>query len=245
MKSEVSGVVDSDNDIKSNERENPIGLDNQNAIAGQDEINEGDDDSFTAIGDDEANDFIIKVENGDTQRVIRLRIILILSLAISATVMSYFVHKYVATHEKNKFHNVFYNDANKVMEAVGNSLERSLTALNAFALAYVSHAATVTAYNGNSNDANTTWPFVTLPNFALIASKLLPLTDGVFVSMQPIVCPAQKAQWEEYSLQNDYWVNETLNVQEVWSGYYGVINYNWRKVPQITRLSPESNSRYV
>jgi hypothetical protein len=244
MKSEASEVLVLDFG-NANERENPKGLDNHNAIDSHDVIDEGDDDIVTTTEDDEANGYINKVENGDTQRVIRLRMLLILSLATSAIVMSCFVHKYIATHEKNKFHNVFYNDANKVMEAVGSSLERSLTTLNAFALAYVSHAATVADYNGNRNDANITWPFVTLPNFALLASKLLPLTDGVFVSMQPIVCPSHKAHWEEYSLQNDYWVNETLNLQEVWDGYYGEINYNWRKEPHITRLSPESNVRSV
>ena len=206
MKLKASEVVNCD-DTESKEHDDPKGPD-----VGYDEIEDDNDDSICNDVDDDPNDYVDKVENGDTQRVIGLRILLILSLATSATVMSYFVHKYIATHEEKQFHDKFYNDANKVLEAVGSSLERTLTTLNAIALAYVSHV----AISSDSNDANTTWPFVTLPNFALHASKLLPLTNGLFVSMHPVVCPSQKAYWEEYSLQNDYWVNETLNLQEVW-----------------------------
>jgi hypothetical protein len=124
--------------------------------------------------------------------------------------------------------------------------------LNAFALAYVSYAADEPAdhnndyHNDETNVTVSAWPFVTLPNFALHASKLLPLTNGLFVSMLPLVYPSQKQQWEEYASQNDGWVNETLQIQEVWGNYYGETRYDWHKVQHISSLHHEvfSNVRY-
>ena len=179
----------------------------------------------------------------DTQRVILLRMLLILTLVASATIVSLTVHSYISKNETNQFHNKFRNDAEKISEAVSGSLERTLGVLNAISVAFVSHAAQA----ADMNNDNITWPFVTLPDFALYASKFLPLTDGVYISVQPLVYPSQKVEWEEYASKNDQWVNDTMSIQEVWEGYHGNVTYDWTTNKHIygTLGDVESNVRYV
>jgi hypothetical protein len=78
-----------------------------------------------------------------------------------------------------------------------------------------------------AHDQGLKWPFVTLPDFALHASKLLPLTDGLYMTIVPIVPPALKERWEEYAYRNDNWVNQSLEIQDVWDGYHGTVKYDW------------------
>ena len=202
-----------------------------------------DDDINTIIAEDDPPSYENEATKLDTQRVIRLRMLLIITIVTSATIMSILVHRYIVTNEKKNFEEKFNNDANKVLEAVGSSLERTLGVMNVIALTYVSYAATI----ADLTNVTSLWPFVTLPNFALRASKVLPLTDGLFVVMGPIVSPSHKTQWEEYASQNDQWVNETLQFQEVWGNYYGQINFDWKKIPHIGSHAHDvdTNIRYV
>ena len=210
--------------------------------------NEDEDDIITTAVVDETSDFDDEVSKVENQRVIRLRMLLMLTLIMSVIILSFMVHRYIVTKELNQFRDEFKNDAHKVFGSVGGSLQRSLSVMNEFAVAYVSYETTMAERLHNDNATSTTlWPFVTLPNFALHASKLLPLTDGVFVSMMPIVDPSLKTQWEEYAVQNDDWVNETLQIQNVWDGYHGEKTYGWKKVDHIMSLNFEQdqNIRYV
>ena len=213
---------------------------------------EDEDDIVTTAVIDETSDFDDEVAKVENQRVIRLRMLLILTLIVSVIILSFMVHRYIVTKELNQFRDEFKNDAHKVFGSVGGSLQRSLSVMNEFAVAYVSYEATMAErlQNDNATTASATttlWPFVTLPNFALHASKLLPLTDGLFVSMRPVVDPSLKTQWEEYAVQNDDWVNETLQIQNVWDGYHGEKTYSWKKVDHIMSLNFEQdqNIRYL
>ena len=233
--------IDDDNANKSNLIDNNAWLDG-NSIYDCNNISVDDHDGVTTIANDDPQ-FDNELTELDTKRVIRLRMLLILTLVISATVMSLLVHRYIAINEKKQFHTKFNNDAKKVLAAVSSSLERSLGVLNAVSISFVSSA----AYTTKVDDSANTWPFVTLPDFALQASKLLPLTDGVYISIQPIVYPAQKLQWEEYASQNDQWVNETFVIQEAWDGYHGNTPDNFTTYRQIygTFGDVEANVRYV
>ena len=180
---------------------------------------------LTANDDDDAVvsqcDPMMETENVtmklDTKRVIHLKFLVIFILFISASIISIAVYKYIRKSEISQFHSKYYNDANKVFTAIGSSFERTLGTMNAIAVSYVSYA----------DDQDMEWPYMTLPNFAILASKLLPLTEGVYVAGVPMVQPSQRQQWEEYVYYHDEWVNESLAVQEVWEGYHGDITYNW------------------
>ena len=80
---------------------------------------------------------------------------------------------------------------------------------------------------------NATWPFVTLPDHARQLSKLLPQTDGVLIQCIHFVKPEERDEWELYTSQNNYWVNESIALQDNWDRYHGYISYDWEGVDVI------------
>ena len=160
-----------------------------------------------------------KTTKREGQRVTFLKLLVLGILVLSATIIAVVVYLYITNNEEKQFITKFHNDANKVLESIGSSFDRTLGAMNSVAVILVS----------NAHNQGHKWPFVTLPDFALHASKLIPLTDGLFLSVLPIVAPSEKRKWEQYAWRKDYWVNESLALQEVWEGYHGNITYDWAR----------------
>jgi hypothetical protein len=94
-------------------------------------------------------------------------------------------------------------------QGIGTYLERTLGVLDAVQSNLVAAA----------RETNQTWPFVTIKDFAVRASKIRLLTDIAYISVNPLVTKEQRLQWEAYAVENQGWVNESMNVQatdEVW-----------------------------
>jgi hypothetical protein len=80
---------------------------------------------------------------------------------------------------------------------------------------------------------NQSWPFVTLPNYGMHVSKILPVSKAIYIFVNPLVTPENRREWESYALDNQHWVNETMVLQENWSGYNGPVIYNWTAEEEI------------
>jgi hypothetical protein len=111
---------------------------------------------------------------------------------------------------------MFEADANKVMDGIGESIKGNLAAMDSFASMMISMA----------KQTNQTFPFVTIPNFAIKASKLLTLSDGFTISTQPVVYAEQRLQWETYTKENQGWVNQTKQIQEVDVFFHDAVRYD-------------------
>jgi hypothetical protein len=155
----------------------------------------------------------------ESEEVHRFKFIVLLILVISAVVVSTCVKIYVKKKEQSQFEEKFRTDAIKILDTVRNSIDRTLIPMDSLAVDLVSYA----------RATNATWPCVTLPNFALRMSKVLPQTDAMAIQVLPIVKPSQRKKWEQYLTKNYFWLNETMAIQENWDGYYGRIAYNWKK----------------
>lgn len=178
------------------------------------------DNSFASrdkLGDDEEmwNDAI--VDERKTQAVRGLRVILVLVLVGTAIGFALTAYRYVSNSEVAQFETQFTDEADKIMNAIGTNLAKTFTIFDGLAVTMVSSALA----------ANETWPFVTLPNFAMRLSKVLPLSDAFVVTVLPIVSPRDHDEWEAYSLKTDGWVNESIALQETWDGYYGPVIDTW------------------
>jgi hypothetical protein len=158
-----------------------------------------------------------EVSKKETKDVLYLKLLVLFILVVSATTIASCVYVYITRNETAQFESKFKNDADKVLVAIGSSLHRTMGLLDSLAVTYVSYA----------RDQNDSWPFVTLPDFGARMAKLLPLTDAILISVLPIIYPEDRKEWEEYSLDNDSWVNESIVLQETWDGYYGPINHDW------------------
>jgi hypothetical protein len=116
----------------------------------------------------------------------------------------------------NEFESVFEFESNKVVESIAASLVSNLGMLDSFAAGSITIA----------NITNQTWPFVTLPDFAIHAAKLRALSDGLYVSLQPVVNNEQRLPWEKYARENSGWVNESRLLQESDEYYYQNVSFD-------------------
>jgi hypothetical protein len=159
------------------------------------------------------NDF----SKNETKDVIRLKLLVMLILVVSASTIAACVYQYISRSETSQFELKFVYDASKVLQSIGSSLERTLGLLDSVSVTMISYA----------RELNDTWPFVTLPDFGVRMAKLLPLTDAFVVVVLPIIHSEKRKEWEEYAILHDHWVNESMAIQETWEGYYGPIIYDW------------------
>jgi NADH:ubiquinone oxidoreductase subunit 5 (subunit L)/multisubunit Na+/H+ antiporter MnhA subunit len=174
---------------------------------------------FVSIMQDRpSNDRLARKE---TWTVHSLKLAVLVVLVASAVAAAVLVHDYATDSETARFRDQFESDANKVLEAIGSSLEKTLSAMDSLSVTLVTYA----------QYSNSTWPYVTMPNFAVAVAKILPLSNAIFINVLPIVQPHQRVQWEHYSRANDAWVNESMKIQETWKGYYGPIVYDWEPNP--------------
>jgi hypothetical protein len=175
------------------------------------------------VDDDEEEQSIAKRE---TATVIYLKLIVavvLISSAIGATVA---VFRYTRSIEQAKFQDTFRSDAQKVVEAIDRSFEKTLSSFDSLAVSFISHAMS----------SNSTWPFVTLPNFAVRAAKILPASNSLFISVVPLVRANERLDWEAYASKHDNWVNESLEIQKTWDGYYGPSVEEWSPIPKLFYL---------
>ena len=167
---------------------------------------------------EEEREIIAKQE---TKAVFRLKLLVLLLLTLFAVGTALAVFYYTTGSEQDQFEDQFKDDAHKVLEAVGSSLDKTFGAFDSLAVAAVSYA----------RATNQSWPNVTLPDYGIRAAKVLELSDAFTINICPFVTPEQRAGWEEYASvegEHIYWVNETLAIQETWKNYYGPIDqYNW------------------
>jgi hypothetical protein len=163
--------------------------------------------------DEEAPPVLAKKE---TAAVVRLKVIVVFVLVAFTTLVSTVVYFYLSSSEQEQFESQYHDDSRKVLQGMGISLDQTLGSFDGLAVALVSQA----------RETNQSWPFVTVPDFAVRMSKLLPLTKAININILPIVTPEQRSDWEEYTVQNDDWINQGMAVQEAWYGYYGPVIYN-------------------
>jgi hypothetical protein len=152
----------------------------------------------------------------ETVVVFRLKMVVLLVLVISAVGVAFTVHFYLRRSELAAFHAQYKVDSKKILQTAGSTIESVFGAFDTVAVSLVSHA----------RATNQTWPFVTLPDFAVRMSKTVHLSRTINMNFLPLVTPTQRKDWETYAIHNDDWVNETVDVQRGFKNYYGPDEYD-------------------
>jgi class 3 adenylate cyclase len=155
----------------------------------------------------------VQIANAENNLVFWIRMIVLAVLVVSTVTVALVVFFYTSDSEKDEFEEQFISDSLKVFEAVGTSLDLTLGAADAFIVKLVSYA----------KYSNSTWPMVTTPDFAVQAAKLLGSSAAFYCNVYPLVSKNQRAAWEQYSLLNDAWVEESINMQARNKNYDGTI----------------------
>jgi hypothetical protein len=135
--------------------------------------------------------------------VAKLKVVVLTVLFVSVIGMSMAVFFYSSNNEYAQFEEMFVSDARHLFDSVGAALLLKLSTMDAF----------LTNVNAFAVAANTSWPYVTTPDFASRASQSLLIARGVKLSQFHFVAEEQSEQWLDYSAKNDAWVEESLRFE--------------------------------
>lgn len=162
----------------------------------------------------------VKIAEKETIAVSRLRQVVFTVLVISAIGFAFAVFFWTKQAELQNFEDAFYENSDKVLEGVGTSLLTTLGAIDVLLVNIVSFA----------KYSNSSWPFVTVPDYAVRAAKVRSLSKAVLVSQYHSVTNDERRVWEDYSVANDQWVEQGIQVQQNDETYQGksISDYNVR-----------------
>lgn len=153
----------------------------------------------------------------ETKAVGRLKLVVLFILMLSAIGVALSVYFYVRNSELEEFEDSFNGDAVKVLASLGANVDFTMEAIDSFAANVLSYA----------RGTNQTWPYVTIPDFAVRSGKLLSLSSAFYVNTYPFVTGEQREEWEAYAATHNQWIDESLDIQENFSGYTGPIVKNY------------------
>jgi hypothetical protein len=154
----------------------------------------------------------------ETRAVRKLKILVMATLTFSLIVVAYAAYHKTYTLEKDQFVDRYNRDANKVAEALGQNLHRTLLAADVFAASIVSV----------TNRTNQTWPFILVPDFAVQAEKIRSLSQAVLVNLYQVVDIDQRTEWENFTaMTGKGWVDESIAVIENYDGMDWPIIWNY------------------
>lgn len=146
----------------------------------------------------------VSIAHKENSAVLAWRIVVIAVLVLSTVGVALAVFYYVDRGEQDEFQTRFSDDSFKILEALGNSLDLKLGAIDAFVVPLVSYAAAF----------NMTWPLVTVADHAIRASKIRSLTNAIAIEQYHVVTgDDERSEWEEYTISNDQWVRDAIAIQ--------------------------------
>lgn len=153
--------------------------------------------------------------------VTRLRWLLVGALVGSALLVSVLVYLYTSTRERNEFEAQLNSDAKKVLANVGQTFVGTMGAADGFMNRVV--------YQGRGT-SNSTWPMVpTIPGLAVQAAKLIAQTNSIYMAFYPLITKEQRPTWENFTRDNDDWVDSALRAQAKNPNFHGPILTNFSK----------------
>ncbi|KAG7359286.1 adenylate and guanylate cyclase catalytic domain containing protein [Nitzschia inconspicua] len=127
----------------------------------------------------------------ETRAVHKLKILVFGSLFLSMVAVVLTAYFLTSKAEQDNFELQFHDDAYKLLGNMGQNVERIFEASDAFVANIASFAA----------HTNQTWPFVTIPDFAVRAEKVRSMCGAVYVNTYHVVQDNQRAEWEAYTAE--------------------------------------------
>jgi hypothetical protein len=169
-----------------------------------------------------------EIARAETRCVWYLRFLTFAFLAFTTIAVAVAVHQLLRRAEEAKLAESFKDNSGKVLEAVGTILENTLMAVDSFAVSMTSYAEMTKQVNQNLS-----WPFVTLPHFAVRASKLRSLSKIFLFTVYHYVEHADRTKWENYTTVNKGWIDEGITTQKNDPTFRGILNEDWYSSDQI------------
>jgi hypothetical protein len=134
-----------------------------------------------------------------------LRLFVFLLLACVALAVCLSVYYVGTASEKEDFEQDFEDLGDKLVESFGLTIRQRFGIVENFALTLTSFV---------NNDANNSWPFVTLPDYERRAGNTARLADLTTLHLIVRVETEQRTAWDAYSNLNQGWFAEGFAIQQ-------------------------------
>jgi hypothetical protein len=138
-----------------------------------------------------------KLRKKETRGLLCARVLVILSLLITAVIVSIVLYKVTKYAQEEKFQDHFDGASEKVLRAFTAIIEDKLLALGSIEVALIAES----VYHNRSN-----WPFVSLPAFQQRAASAKKLSGCVLLAICPIVNETEEEEWQQYVANNSGWM---------------------------------------
>ena len=89
---------------------------------------------------------------------------------------------------------------------------------------------------------NTTWPFVTVPQFESQASRAVNDAQSSIVALLPLVQTTQRVQWERYAIANQGWVQDGVDYRDINSTAKPIVEFIYQVGQNGSAASSSSSS---
>ena len=171
------------------------------SVTSEDDFND-----FSEIGGDEASvsepnpmEEVKQITEKETRRMMHWKFFVLLSLLATGAAVSSSVYVFLKDKQEDDFESRFYLHANTIRDTSSIRFEGSRDALTDL-------ATELTAY---AHKSNTSFPFVTMPLFEVNARHARIQSGAEVVGFAPLVEYHEKATWAKYSVENQWWIEES------------------------------------
>ena len=126
--------------------------------------------------------------------------------------------------DSNASNDIYQDLIEQVMDKLSTRWITTMTSLDSYIVAMVS-VGQLSYANPKSGVISTTWPFVTLPDYAVQATKLQSLNPAiVHLGQYHVVRDDQRESWETYTTTSRGWLWQSVDVQEHFQNEKAVID---------------------
>lgn len=132
----------------------------------------------------------------ESRAVFWLRIAVLGLLFCTAALVSSGVYWYATSDEQDEFEQAFAIHAQKILENLKDAFDQKAGAVGALACTITNTHIMERRYG------NLGFPFMTIPNFEVLANNVRVQADALAVVYAPLVSDEQRLEWEEYALEN-------------------------------------------
>eukprot|EP00934_Nitzschia_sp_Nitz4_P008385 Nitzschia sp. Nitz4//scaffold169_size48518//44621//48512//NITZ4_007081-RA/size48518-processed-gene-0.84-mRNA-1//1//CDS//3329538415//8375//frame0 len=164
---------------------------------------ENNDFSMDSKGQESEGDETTSMMVRESKQLRQVRFVFTILLLLVAVGLAFGIFYLTRENEKSVFESTFEDRANKVIDSFHARVELKVGAMATFSSSITSYA----------NFRNLTWPFVTVPDFAIKGATTRSLSHSVWTVILPFVAGEDKEAWEAYSTANQGWLDEDASLQ--------------------------------
>lgn len=195
-----SGRVDSASTPMHPHCKNPDSASDESSYFEDESVDHASDDDMRAADEAEA----AALAEPETIAVRILRVITIMVMVGATIAVSVYVYVFMKNNEEEALEENFYDLANRLVDGFHANAALRVQTLDMLGVSLTSSAIAT----------NQTWPYCTFDDFEARATAARAIIKSDYVGWMPYVTDENKKEWEAYTAQNTYWLNESFAYQE-------------------------------